>query len=153
VNLKREQRELGLDSGAELADHLPNVVRLVALWADEEMCEEFVDLILHPALEQMVEEFHSERIKARNALYKKHFKTLIVTSELRSTMYQHALKALLEVVRTDFRLEECRKPEKTSDFLRHIGREMEIEARGAGHKPSAGLNQSPQSSQCSPVRI
>lgn len=136
VNLNREHREVGVDCGSELSDHLPNVLRLLARWADEEMCEEFVDLILHPALERMVEEFGSRRIEARNRLYKKHHKTLIVTSELRATMYQHALKALLEVVRADFRLEECSKPEETSDFLRHIGREMEIEARGAGHRPT-----------------
>ncbi len=136
VNLNREHRIVGVDCGSELSDHLPNVLRLLVGWADEEMCEEFVDLILHPSLERMVEEFDSRRIAARNKLYKKHHKTLIVTSQMRATMFQHALKALLEVVRADFRLEECSKPEKTSDFLRNIGREMDIEARGAGHRPS-----------------
>ncbi len=143
VNLKREQRLVDVDCGSELADHLPNILRLIARWADEDTCEEFVDLILHPSLEKMVEEFGSERMELRNALYKKHHKTLIVTSQLRAKMYQYALQALLEVVREDFRLDECDKPEKTSDFLRHIGREMDIEARGEGHRPAIGLPQRP----------
>jgi len=136
VNLNREHRAANVDCGAELPDHLPNVLRLLARWDDEETCEEFVDLILHPSLEKMVEEFGSRRREARDAIYKKHFKTLIVTSRQRATLYQHALRALLEIVRADFRLEERAKPEQTSDFLRNIGREMEIESRGAGHKPS-----------------
>jgi hypothetical protein len=110
---------------------------------------EFVELILHPCVERMVDEFGPERMEQRNALYKKHYKTLIVTSETRATLYRHVLGALLEVLRQDFGLSRSVRPEETSDFLRSIGREMEIEARGEGHKPSAALQQ-PHQNQSRP---
>jgi hypothetical protein len=50
-------------------------------------------------------------------------------------MYQHALRALLEVVRFDFELVANAAPETTSDFLSSLTRELEMEARGEGHRP------------------
>lgn len=141
VNLNREHREAGVDCGVELSDHLVNVLRLLARWEDADTVAEFVELILHPCVERMIDEFGPERMEQRNALYKKHYKTLIVTSETRATLYRYALGALLEVLRQDFSLSRSLRPIETSDFLRSIGREMEIEARGAGHKPSAALQQ------------
>ena len=142
--MNREHREVGVDCGSELSDHLVNVLKLLARWQDTATMNEFVELILHPCVESMILEFGPERMEQRNALYKKHYKTLIVTSQTRATLYRHVLGALLEVLRQDFGLSKSVRPEDTSDFLRSIGREMEIEARGAGHKPSAALQQSQQ---------
>ncbi len=147
VNLNREHREVGVDCGSELSDHLVNVLKLLARWQDAATMAEFVELILHPCVESMIGEFGPERMEQRNALYKKHYKTLIVTSEVRATLYRHALGALLQVLRQDFGLTKSVRPEETSSFLRSIGREMEIEARGAGHKPSAALQQPGQNNQ------
>ncbi len=131
-----EHRNAGLDCGSELADHLPNILRLMARWADLDTMTEFVELILHPAVERMIEEFVPSRLALRNELYKKHHKTLIVTSEVRGRLYRHALTALRDVLRDDFGLGESAKPERTSAFLRNITRELDIEARGEGARPA-----------------
>ncbi len=128
VNLGREMREVGIDCGSELPDHLPNVLRLIGRWKDRDLAEEFVQEILHPALEMMIAEFGERRMEARNGLYRKHFKTLIVSSAERGTMFRELLSAVLEVLRQDFHLLELKPSEKDNDFLRSIGRELEIEA-------------------------
>jgi len=141
VNLRREHRAAGVDCGTELADHLPNVLRLLARWADHETVLEFVEMILHPALETMVREFGEKQTEARNAVYQKYNKTLIATSLARATVYRNALIALLYVVRHDFGIGPSGRPELTSPFLASIGRELDIEEKGAGRKPSAALAQ------------
>lgn len=128
VNLSREHDEAGLDCGTELPDHLPNVLRLIARWQDQELVLEFVEEILHPALERMLAEFRPQRMKQRNGLYRKHFKTLIVSSAERGTIYRGPLAAVLEVLKEDFGLSEWNPPEQDNDFLRSIGRELDIEA-------------------------
>jgi nitrate reductase assembly molybdenum cofactor insertion protein NarJ len=127
VNLSREQREAGVDCGSELPDHLPNVLRLIATWRDREMVAEFVEEILHPALERMVNEFDSARMEQRSRLYRKHFKTLIASSEERGTIFRMPLAALLAVVRDDFDLSGRKRSERDSAFLGSIGRELDIE--------------------------
>lgn len=130
VNLNRELRDAGIEPGSELPDHLPNVLRLIARWEDRELAAEFVEAILHPALERMTEEFGARRMEARNALYRKHHKTLILSSAERATIYCDALTAVLEVLKADFGLTEWTPPERDNDFLRCIERELEIEAEG-----------------------
>ncbi len=137
VNLNREHRTAGTTCGTELSDHLPNVLRLLARWADLELAEEFVQQILHPALQRMQEEFHPDRMERRNALYKKHHKTLIDSATMRATMFRHLLKALYSALAQDYTFTWEAPPEKSSEFLRSIRREMEIAAKGAGHRPSA----------------
>ena len=58
----------------------------------------------------------------------RHFKTLIVSSPERGTMFREPLSAVLEVLRQDFDLSERIPPERDNDFLRSIGKELEIEA-------------------------
>ncbi len=139
VNLNREQRSVGNDCGTELSDHLPNVLRLMSRWADLELAEEFVQQVLHPALQRMIEEFRPERMEVRNALYKKHHKTLIDSATMRATMFRHLLKALYETLAQDYEFTWEAPPETSSEFLRSIRREMEIAAKGAGHRPSTRI--------------
>lgn len=136
VNLGREMRAVGVDCGSELADHLPNILRLLARWEDREIADEFVTEILHPVLRKMIGEFGVERMKQRDGLYKKHYKTLIESSTSRATLYEHGFVALLNVLTVDFDLEDPVVPKETCDFLGSIGRELEIEAKGAGEKPA-----------------
>jgi nitrate reductase assembly molybdenum cofactor insertion protein NarJ len=140
VNLNREHRDVGLDCGTELSDHLPNVLRLLAKWQDPEIVTEFVEEILHPAIDNMIHEFGADRILERNRLYRKHYKTLIATSENRGTMYIDALQALLAVLKQDFDLGEYLRPEQKSDFLQSLGREMEIEAEDASPAQLGSMN-------------
>ncbi len=128
VNLNREHREAGIECGSELPDHLPNVLRLIAKWEDEELVAEFIEEILHPALERMIAEFGQQRMEDRNRLYKKHFKTLIASSAERATMFRAPLAAVLQVIKEDFGLSDWKPPEQDNDFLRSIGRELDIEA-------------------------
>ena len=128
VNLNRELRDAGLACGSELSDHLPNVLRLLAKWQDRDLVVEFVEEVLHPALEMMIAEFGSQRMKQRDGLYKKHFKTLIVSSAERGTIFRRPLAAVLEVLKEDFGLSAWKPPEQDNDFLRSIGRELDIEA-------------------------
>ena len=128
VNLGREHREAGVECGTELPDHLPNVLRLMARWEDRELAKEFAEEILHPALEKMIAEFGSKHMDHRNAMYKKHHKTLIASSGERGTLFRAPLSAALNVLKQDFGLSDWRPPELDNDFLRSIGRELDIEA-------------------------
>jgi nitrate reductase molybdenum cofactor assembly chaperone len=139
VNLNREHREAGIECGNELPDHLPTVLRLIARWQNRELTVEFVEEILHPALERMIAEFGSGRTEQRNRLYKKHFKTLIATSAERGMMYRAPLAALLAVLREDFDLSEWKPPERENDFLRSIGRELVIEETEGRPAPSRSM--------------
>ncbi len=139
VNLNRENREAGVDCGSELADHLPNALRLIARWQDPEMVAEFVEQILHPALERMIAEFGTARMAQRNKLYGKHFKTLIAASAERGTIFHEPLAALATVLREDFGLRESVRPEQKNDFLRSIGRELDIEAGDGRPAPSRSM--------------
>jgi nitrate reductase assembly molybdenum cofactor insertion protein NarJ len=139
VNLNRELRDAGIDPGTELPDHLPNVLRLIARWEDRELAAEFVEEILHPALERMIAEFGTRHMDARNGLYKKHFKTLIVSSAERATIYREALAAVLEALKVDFSLSAWTPPEQNNDFLGNLGRELEIEANEGQPAPSGRM--------------
>lgn len=139
VNLNRELRDVGIDCGSELPDHLPNVLRLIARWEDRELANEFVEEILHPAVERMLEEFDGRRMDAKNKLYRKHFKTLIASSEVRGTMFAGPLAALLEVLKQDFQLTAWNPPERDNDFLNSIGRELDIEATEGSPAPAGKM--------------
>jgi nitrate reductase assembly molybdenum cofactor insertion protein NarJ len=131
VNLNREHRAAAVDCGSELPDHLPNVLRLIARWQDPELVDEFVQEILVPALRKMLREFGPDRMELRNTLYQKHYRTLIATAAERATIYRHALAALLSVVEEDFRPADESDIRQSNDFLRSIGREMEIDGKAA----------------------
>ena len=136
VNLSREHDAASVDCGSELPDHLPNVLRLLARWHDRELALEFVEEILHPALARMISEFGPQRMAQRNGLYKKHFKTLIDSSAERGTMFREPLVAVLEVLREDFDVSERKPAEQDNDFLRSMGRELDIEASEGRGRPA-----------------
>ena len=55
----------------------------------------------------------------------------------RLTLFRHLLSAVLSVLEDDFLVEEPAPVEGASAFLRSLGREFEIEERGAGQRPGA----------------
>jgi nitrate reductase assembly molybdenum cofactor insertion protein NarJ len=134
-NLTREHAQAGNDCGGELADHLPNVLRLIPKLEDADLRGELVRDILVPALMLMVREFDPERIERKNANYQKHYKTLIEPAPgSNSTVYSRALKAALGVLAKDFevaetmtRLSNLNRRPQTIDFLALVEKEMEIE--------------------------
>ncbi|MAF65393.1 MAG: hypothetical protein CMJ84_07025 [Planctomycetes bacterium] len=136
ANLNRELNESGVDCRGELADHLPNLLRLLAIIGKEpekaELVEELVVEIVAPALRQMIAEFDPDRLKEKDDSYLHHYKTLIETPGDYFTAYCHCLRALNEVLSADFSLEEkaAVKPpmlEQSIDFLKSLRQEMEIE--------------------------
>lgn len=131
ANLSREHREAKNNCGTELADHLPNILRLLGKLRDQEVVQELVEMVLAPALREMIGEFSSERVEKKNELYEKHYRTLIEAPEVRKeavTLYRLTLKALYEVLRQDFSLAEDVAPLKPTDrFLKSVRIETEIE--------------------------
>ncbi len=134
ANLNREQCAAKIDCGTELADYLPNLLRLMAVHEDEDLIHDLAQEILAPALRQMISEFDPDRIEQRNVSFKKHYKTLIDTPAVHSaavTLYQFALRSLYQVLKQDFLLIETIPLKLTSDFLASVGRENAIEEKSA----------------------
>ncbi len=131
-NLNREHQAHDNDCGRELADHLPNVLRLMERLDDEELVGELVQEIVAPALRSMIGEFASNRIEQKNKAYRKHYKTLIETpasSVSVATLYRHALQSLYDVLKQDFSFVEKIPVQANSDFPRLLSSENEIEDR------------------------
>ncbi len=130
ANLNREHRTASIDTGTELADYIPNLLRLMAVIEDEEVLHDLAYAILGPALLEMIGEFSTERIEKRNKKYEKHYKTLIempaVASEA-ATLYQFALKSLYAVLQQDFALIASMPLQRSSEFLASVSRENRIE--------------------------
>ena len=130
ANLNREHRNASVDTGTELADHIPNLLRLMAVIEDEEILRDLAYAILAPALLEMISEFSAERIQKRNKSFQKHYKTLIETPAVASeavTLYQFALKSLYAVLKQDFALIQKMPLKRSVDFLASVSRENEIE--------------------------
>ncbi len=130
ANLNREHRNASIDTGTELADYVPNLLRLMAVIEDEEVLQDLAYAILGPALLEMISEFSTERIEKRDISYEKHYKTLIEAPAVASeavTLYQFALKSLYAVLKQDFSLIETMPLQRSSDFLASVSRENKIE--------------------------
>ena len=136
ANLSREHRNAGIDTGTELADYIPNLLRLMAVIEDEEVLHDLAYAILGPALLEMIGEFSVERIQKRNKSYEKHYKTLIETPAVASdavTLYQFALKSLYAVLKQDFALIASMPLERSNEFLASVSRENTIEETATAH--------------------
>jgi len=132
ANLNREHLAAGNDCGTELADHLPNILRLMSVLKDEELLEDMAYAIVGPALLEMIGEFATDRLEKKNESYKKHYKTLIETPAVQVeavTLYKLALSSLYEVLKQDFSRIETMPLQRKSDFLGSVGLEIEIEER------------------------
>jgi len=130
ANLNREHNAAGIDCGTELADYLPNLLRLLAVLEDEDLIGDLVTGVLAPALLEMISEFDPARVEKRNASYIKHYKTLIETPDVASTavtLYQFALTTLYQVLKQDFTLIEKIPLILANDFLNSVSRENTIE--------------------------
>lgn len=139
ANLSNEHTRAGNDCGAELGDHLTNVLRLLPKLEDAALREELVRVLLAPALQEMIREFEPARLAKKEELYKKHHKTIIevAAGELR-TAYRHALDAVLEVLRVDFSLKVSLPIDQESKFVGSVGTEMGIESCGGCTTSAAG---------------
>lgn len=142
ANLNREHMLVGNDCRGELADHLPNMLRLVPLLQDADLREEMVAELLLPAVALMIREFDPERVQRKDRNYQKHYKTLIETPVADKTIFCRAFKTLLQVMNRDFEaagggiLTDIIARHQRSDFLGMIEKEMEVEATANMHNNS-----------------
>ena len=127
VNLNREHKAAENDCGNELADYLPNVLRLLPKLKDESLQLEFVEKILAPALTAMIAAFDKGKIEEKEKFYQKKYKTIIDRPVDQYTIYQQALKTLYIVLKQDFNFHVPEVSDKTSDFLKNIGTETLLE--------------------------
>lgn len=134
-NLNQEHTRAANDCRGELADYLPNLLRLIPKLKDAELLGELVEQILVPALMLMIREFDPARIDKKNANYRKHYKTLIDPARGGdSTIYCRVLKAVMSVLEKDFqvtptiaRLSAWSSRPQSVEFLRLVEKEMDIE--------------------------
>lgn len=128
VNLNREHRQAGVDCRNELADHLPNVLRLLSSMRQRDLREEMVAKIVAPALRKIIGEFDPQKVEAKNEIYRKHHRTLIERPAEYGAIYRKPLRALHMVLADDFAIREKTLSRGGTDFLRSIGTEIEVEA-------------------------
>ncbi len=130
ANLRREHLAHGNDCGTELPDHLPNVLRLMALLDDDELLDELVVEIVAPALEQMIGEFDPARIRKKNDSYRKQYNVLIEQPNPGgngATLYRFALQTVYTVLKADHKVVERIPLVAASDFLQSLSRENRLE--------------------------
>ena len=129
ANLSREHTQAKNDCGAELADNLANVLRLLPRMVDTAIRDEFVHVLLGRAVQEMVREFEPGRLAAKEEIYQKHHKTIIETFDGETRLaYRHALGALVTVLKADFGLKVGLPVEQGSTFVSAVGAEMGIES-------------------------
>lgn len=102
VNLNKEHTKANNNCSTELADHLPNLLRLITKTDDEEFNNELIYLIIKPALKKIISEFDKINIERKNKIYKKHHKTLIPIEEKNGLVYKYLLESLLITMNTNF---------------------------------------------------
>ncbi|MCK9451670.1 MAG: hypothetical protein M0Q90_08265 [Bacteroidales bacterium] len=112
VHLNEEHRKAGNNCETELADHLPNLLRLLPKMNDEAIRGELATFLLLPAVVKMTSEFSYEKIDKKDVVYKKHQKVILEYSPNYRTVYQKCLKTLFLALKNDFGYEP--EPDKKS---------------------------------------
>ncbi len=102
VHLNEEHKNAGNDCETELADHLPNLLRLLPKMKDNAMQFEIATLLIQPAVVKMMKEFSPEKIQKKDEVYKKHQKVILEFSQNYRTVYQNCLHALFIALKSDF---------------------------------------------------
>lgn len=125
VNLNKEHTKAGNDCKTELADHLPNLLRLLEKVNDKDFKDDLIYLIIKPALKKIINEFDNINIEKKNKVYEKHHRTLIQFENNYGTVYQSLLKSLLIVLNEDYPDDD--KPIiDEQKFTTNFANEMEI---------------------------
>ena len=127
VNLNREHNAVGNDCGNELADHLPNLLRLLPKLQDEVLLKELINHVVAPGLLKIIDDFRPERLQEKNKVYKKHHKTLIEQSPHYGLIYSVPVQVVMDFVSADFQIKLAKETEKESGFLGSLDQEMELE--------------------------
>jgi hypothetical protein len=83
-------------------------------------------MLIAPSVEKMINEYQPSMLVAKDKLYEKQYKTLIIPS-YSITIFANILQALYVVFESDFILLKNDKPFKDESFIGHIRGELEIQ--------------------------
>lgn len=129
VNLSKEHKKVNNECSSELADHLPNVLRLLGKLNDNDLLEDIISLLLKPALSKIALEFDSKHIEKKSKVYQKHHRVIIEKDEHHALVYRNAIDTLLLMLNKDFPGNGLDSTED-KNFTRQISSELEIEKLG-----------------------
>ncbi|MBL1213885.1 MAG: hypothetical protein HND52_11060 [Ignavibacteriae bacterium] len=129
VNLSKEHKEANNPCHNELADHLPNVLRLLGKLTDEDLFADLIKIIIYPALVKIAGEFEMKHIEKKTKIYKKHHRTIIEQDKSFFLIYISPIKALIKMIEKDF-TEKILNVNSGKDFSQKISSELEIEKLG-----------------------
>lgn len=116
VQMKNEQAKANNDCGEELADNLPNVLKLMTLLEDEEFLGELGVKVMIPSLKKMIEDFDVSRIALKTKVMKKKQKVIILEDMEHKNIFQYAIQATKDVIEQDFKHSSYEVPEIKVDL-------------------------------------
>ena len=102
VNLSKEHKKVNNDCGSELADYLPNLLRLLPKITDEEFRNELVKVIILPALAKIIKEFEMKNIDMKNKVYMRKYNTHIEQPESYGRIFLKPLLVIQKIIEEDF---------------------------------------------------
>lgn len=111
VKMKGELEKTGLHPGIELADHLPVVLRWMAITHEEEFLEEFAVRIIIPALRKMLNEFEIARMELKDKVRLKKQKVILMEDVENKNIFQYPIQLLLDVILHEFPENNFKDPE------------------------------------------
>lgn len=127
VNLNQEINKYGIEIGHELADYLPNVLKVLDKMDDVNTKTDLIIHIVYPALKRMINDFDSKVMSKKNEVYLKHHKTLIEKSKEFKDIYLNLLVALKIILESVFKAYDVIEEDKSKGFLSNIEQELNIE--------------------------
>lgn len=129
VNLSKEHKKANNICHSELADHLPNVLRLLGKLEDKDLIADIITLIMQPALTKIAGEFETKHIEKKTKIYQKHHRTIIEQNKSYFLIYQYPIRVLLLMIEKDFN-NGILDVGSDHDFTSQISNELEIEKLG-----------------------
>ncbi len=126
ANLSREQLAANNDCGTELADFLPNVLRLLPKMEDDVLRLELVQKVVLPSLMKIVAEFDAKKIDKKNQVYMKHHKTIIADSAEFKTIYVKPLIVVKKIIEKDFKIEWIEEDITLVNFTNQLANEIKL---------------------------
>lgn len=130
ANLNKEHHQAGIDCRGELADRLPNILRLMPRLEDPELLEELVGYVLKPALDKMIDEFVPARIREKDEIYEEFHQVVLTKREDHVTKFRIPLQCVREILETDFPELEKVEPATDRDFMESVKNEMKNARKG-----------------------
>jgi len=102
ANLNKEHHKAGIDCRGELADRLPNILRLLPRLQDHEKRKELVSYLLKPSIDKMIDEFEPARMEEKDETYQKFHHTVLTKEVQKVTLFRIPLQIVRNILDVDF---------------------------------------------------